>query len=368
MPLHLGTRKGLFTLARKNGAWEIVGTAFLGDHIPMLLPDVADDTLYAAAELGHFGTKLHRSEDGGVSWDEIATPAYPEKPEDTPDIMSPMGDGPIPWSLEKIWALEAAGKEHAGALWCGTIPGGLFRSGDRGQNWELVRSLWDLPERAQWFGGGYDFPGIHSICVDPRDSDRIALGISCGGVWITEDDGATWAQKAHGMVADFMPPDQADNPNIQDPHRVVQCRGAPDHFWAQHHNGIFRSTDNSESWQRVRNENPADFGFGVAVHPGDPETAWFVPGINDEKRIPVDGRLVVTRTRDGGKSFEQLRNGLPQEHAYDLVLRHALEIDPTGEILAFGSTTGSLWISEDQGDHWTCVTTHLPPIYCVRFG
>ena len=135
----------------------------------------------------------------------------------------------------------------------------------------------------------------------------------------------------------------------------------------QHHNGIFRSKDNCASWQEVKCAEPSSFGFAVAVHPADPEVAWFVPAISDERRVPADGRVVVTRTRDGGQSFEVLGNGLPQQDAYDLVYRHALTIDSTGERLAFGSTTGSLWITEDQGDHWHCVSNHLPPIYAVLF-
>ena len=121
-------------------------------------------------------------------------------------------------------------------------------------------------------------------------------------------------------------------------------------------------------WEEITEAGPSTFGFATAVDPADPDTAWFVPGIKDEKRIPVGGKLVVTRTRDGGKSFETLREGLPQDHAYDLVFRHALDIDTSGNRLAFGSTTGNLWVSETQGDSWQCVSQHLPPIYAVRFG
>lgn len=147
---------------------------------------------------------------------------------------------------------------------------------------------------------------------------------------------------------------------------MVQCAGAPDRLWVQHHCGIYISRDASESWQDVKAQ-PSSFGFGVVVHPREPDTAWFVPGIKDEKRIPVDGKLVVTRTRDGGKSFDVLRKGLPQSHAYDLVLRHALAIDRSGDRLAFGSTTGGVWVSEDQGDSWANVSHSLPPVYAVRF-
>jgi hypothetical protein len=168
------------------------------------------------------------------------------------------------------------------------------------------------------------------------------------------------------MWAAYMPPEMRDYPNIQDPHRVVRCRAEPDCLWAQHHNGIFRSTDGAASWHEIPGVQPSTFGFGVAVHPDDPDVAWFVPGTSDEKRIPPDGRVVVTRTRDGGRTFDILRSGLPQEHAYDLVYRHALDVDDRGETLAFGWTTGSLWISDDQGDSWQAVSEHLPPVYCVR--
>ena len=114
--------------------------------------------------------------------------------------------------------------------------------------------------------------------------------------------------------------------------------------------------------------SPTSFGFAVAVHPRDPDTAWFVPAVKDEHRLPADGSVVVARTRDGGATYEVLREGLPQEHAYDITYRHGLDIDKTGTRLAFGSTTGSLWITEDQGDSWQCVSEHLPPIYSVRFS
>jgi photosystem II stability/assembly factor-like uncharacterized protein len=274
---------------------------------------------------------------------------------------------PVAWKLVKIWILESGHASEPGVIWCGTIPGGLLRSADRGQSWELVRSLWDDPARKQWFGGGADLPGIHSICVHPDNPRHVTIGISCGGVWVTSDGGSTWNNQSEGMWAAYMPPELQRDPNIQDPHRVVQCASRPECYWTQHHNAIFRSTDGAASWQEVNDVPPANFGLAVAVHPQDPDTAWFVPAIKDERRIPVDGKVVVTRTRDGGRSFDVLREGLPQRHAYDLVYRHALDVDETGERLAFGSTTGSLWISENQGDSWQCVSQHLPPVYCVRF-
>jgi hypothetical protein len=363
--LFVSTRKGLFTLDRTASGWGITRTSFLADPVTIVL-DAGQGRIYAALELGHFGVKLHRSADGGETWEECAAPAYPPRPEDVEDRDA--NGKEIPWRVEKIWALSPGGADEPGVLWCGTLPGGLFRSADGGDSWELNRPLWDVPERRYWFGGGYDYPGIHSICVDPRDSRRVLVGISCGGAWRTEDGGASWAMRATGMRAEYMPPEKAYDPISQDPHALVQCRSRPDTLWVQHHNGVFRSTDGAESWQEIENVPVSGFGFAVAVHPHDGDTAWFVPAIKDERRIPVDGKLVVTRTRDGGRTFDVLRGGLPQEHAYDLIYRHSLDVDDTGDRLAFGSTTGGLWVSEDQGDRWECVSTHLPPIYCVRFA
>ena len=169
------------------------------------------------------------------------------------------------------------------------------------------------------------------------------------------------------MRAAYMPPERQHDPNIQDPHHRVLCPTRPEVLWAQHHNGIFRSTDGAMHWQEITDVKPSSFGFAVAVHPTDPDTAWFVPAVKDECRVPVNHQLVVTRTRNAGRSFEILRAGLPQEHSYDLVYRHGLDIDPTGERLVFGSTTGNLWVSENRGDAWQLVSNHLPPVYGVRF-
>ena len=357
--LYVATRKGLFTLSKRNRSWEIIDHVFQGEPVSMLLPDKRDNTLYAALNLGHFGVKLHRRNDGSETWEEIAVPVYPPQPEDAKGS---------DWTLKQIWSLEAGRPDQDGRLWAGTLPGGLFRSDDRGDSWALNEALWYRDERLEWFGGGYDDPGIHSICVNPNDGKILTVGVSCGGVWQTMDEGNSWKQCAHGMRAEFMPPAKVMEPNIQDPHRLVQCVGDADKFWVQHHNGIFKSRDHSKSWQEIEGVKPSTFGFALVVHPADPDKAWFIPSVKDECRIPVDGKLVVNRTVDGGKTFETLRNGLPQKNAYDLVLRHGMDIDDGGELLAFGSTTGGLWVSENQGDEWICVSEHLPPVSCLRFG
>lgn len=358
--LWVGTRKGLFRLESGDAgkSWRIANVSFLGEPVSMVLHDPRDRAVYAALNLGHFGVKMHRSDDGGKSWSEIAAPAHPKS--ENPEVK----DKPT----SQIWALEPAGPTTSDGIWAGTLPGGLFHSSDRGASWKLNTGLWNHPQRAKWFGGGADEPGIHSVCVDPRDKKNVMVGVSCAGVWRTGDGGETWSQTAHGMIAEYMPPEKREDPDSQDPHRVMHCPSNPDLVWTQHHNGVFRSVDNGKRWTQVTGLKPSSFGFGVAVHPKDGNTAWFVPAVKDQTRIPVEGRLVVTRTRDGGKSCDVLTNGLPQDHCYDLVYRHAFEVDSTGKTLAMGSTTGHVWSSPDGGDSWHRLPHFLPPIYVVRFG
>ncbi len=294
---YLSTRKGLFELRRDGAGWQLGERHFLGEPVSIALADARDGSLYAALNLGHFGVKLHRRDPGGA-WVEVAAPAYPPKPADSAD--------PVEWKNKLVWSLEAGGADQPGVLWAGTLPGGLFKSCDRGDSWQLVHALWDVPQRGEWFGGGYDVPGIHSICVDPRNSDHLLVAVSCGGVWRTEDGGASWAVSSTGMRADYMPPELNENEAVQDPHRMLRCAGQPDLLWCQHHNGIWRSQDNGRHWQEVTNAPLSHFGFALAVHPRDGASAWFVPAESDQRRIPPDAVMALTRTVDGGSSFSVL--------------------------------------------------------------
>ncbi len=348
------TRKGLFELRLRGASWQVENLSFTADPVTMLLPPDASGHMLAGLNLGHFGAKLQASDDAGQTWREVAAPSFPPQPDGA--------EGPA-WKLEQVFALERAGD----AIWCGSVPGGLFVSHDRGESWQLAEALWRDPRRTEWMGGGNPNPALHSICPHPTQPQELLIGVSCGGAWRTTDGGASWALRAKGMRADFMPPELAGDENSQDPHLIARCRDAPDVLWCQHHCGIFRSTDNGATWDELQAQ-PSSFGFAVAAHPHEPGTAWFAPAIKDERRIPVDAALCVTRTRDGGKTFDVLRNGLPQQHCYDLIYRHGLAVDDTGEQLIMGSTTGGLWASGDGGDSWQTVSTHLPPIYAVKFG
>ena len=177
-----------------------------------------------------------------------------------------------------------------------------------------------------------------------------------------------WQLRAKGMRAADMPPERAEDANVQDPHRVVRRPAQPEVLWCQHHNGIWRSTDDALSWVEVTTAPVSNFGFAVAVHPRDPDTAWFVPAEADQRRVPIGAALVVNRSTDGGRSFSSLRQGLPQQDCYDLVYRHGLAVADDGRSLLMGSTTGGLWASLDGGDSWQTASLNLPPIAAVRFG
>lgn len=357
--LLVATRKGLFILDPARHGWQLARPHFPGEPVTQALRDPADGTLYAALRLGHFGVKLKRSSDGGASWEEIASPAFPPKPAE-----GPWKDDATPWSVDMVWSLEAGG----GRLWAGALPAGLFVSDDRGDSWQLVSSLWEREERREWMGGGYDHAGIHSIVVDPRDPRHVTIAISCGGVWQTPDGGATWTNTSDGMEASYMPPERRFDGNIQDVHRIAACAAQPDVLWAQHHCGLYRSGDGGRRWDAVAAPQPSGFGFAVAAHPRDPQRAWFAPAHSDAQRMPVDGHMVVTETRDAGASFRSLGYGLPPKDAYHLVYRHALAVADDGRTLAMGSTTGGLWFSEDEGALWHCLSRDLPPIAQVRFA
>ncbi|MCB1164038.1 glycosyl hydrolase [bacterium] len=357
--LILGTRKGVIILDAAGGGWTPRAATQLGIPVPYAVSDPRSGRLWASLDHGHWGQKLVHSDDDGATWAEVAAPVYPEGEELKPGK---------PASLRLIWVITPGPADQPGRLWLGTEPGGLFRSDDGGGSWQLVESLWRHPSRPDnWFGGGRDEAGIHSVLVDPRDSRRVLVGVSCAGVFESRDDGVTWTTANRGLKAGYLPDPDVDVGH--DPHLVVGCPTNFDALWQQNHCGIFRSRDGGANWSQVSEEGgPAHFGFAVAVDPADGDTAWVVPAIADECRVAVGGALCVSRSEDGGKTWTALRKGLPQEHCYDIVFRHALDIDDSGRTLAFGSTSGNLYVSGDRGDSWQCLGTHFPPIYSVRFA
>jgi photosystem II stability/assembly factor-like uncharacterized protein len=350
-----------------------------------LARDPHSGTLWAALGHGHWGAKLSHSTDDGATWVEPPQVRYPEGARYL-QIPMPQEDGssggpPVlkDATVQKLWIIAFG---QPGRIYVGTIPGGLFVSDDGGERFELCRPLWSHESRGgdlftgdgtgvtHWFGtpaseGGDFAPGIHSVVVDPRDPRRVLVAVSTAGVLETTDDGATWRSRNRGMLMDYLPDPTAEWGH--DPHCIELCAGDPDHVWQQNHCGVFYSRDGAATWTKVSApEQGVHFGFPIAVDAADGRTAWVVPGKADMQRMAIDGGLFVARTQDGGQTWEALREGLPQESAYDVVYRHALS--NRGDRLAFGSTTGNLYVSEDRGESWTAVAHNLPPIYSVRFA
>lgn len=357
----LGTRKGLITLERgAGGRYGVTGTEFDGIPVAYAARDERTNRIWACLEHGHWGPKLHRTDERGREFEEILAPCFPEH------ALSVDGraEGEAP-AVGGIWCVVGGGAGHPERIWLGTFPGALFRSDDGGEHFELVESLWDHPHRPEWFGGGRDTPGLHSILVDPRDEDRVLIGVSCGGVYETVDAGETWVPRNQGLVADFLP--EPNSEVGQDPHCIALCTAAPDVVWQQNHCGVYRSTDAGHTWNDIGQKNgPVRFGFPILPHRENPEVAWVIPAISDEMRMAVDGALVVHRTDDGGKTWRARAKGLPQTAVYDVVYRHAL--DGNGDELVFGSTTGNVFYSGDGGESWECLGAHFPPVYSVRFA
>ena len=358
--LILGTRKGLLVMKRNGRSWQTIHSAFHGVPFSYAMEDHRTGILWACADHGHWGQKLYRSHDGGATLEEVPAPRYPEGTMAS-DVWT---GGEKEAAVTYLWTIAPGGDDHPERLYIGTEPGGLFRSDDNGQSFEFVEGLWNHPSRPKnWFGGGRDQAGTCSIVVDPRDSDHLFVGISVGGVYESTDGGQSWVGRNKGLRADYLPEPYAEYGH--DPHCLIANPSNPDVLWQQNHCGVFRSTDAGRNWLDVSFDK-VKFGFPIVTDAQDVNTAWVVPGISDEKRMAFDGALFVGRTEDGGESWQELRNGLPQENCFDIVFRHAFDID--GGTLVFGSTTGNLFLSEDRGDSWQCLGSALPPIYSVRFA
>jgi hypothetical protein len=392
--LVLATRKGVLILHRTAAGWTAAPIAHPGVNVAFAAHDPRDGTLWASLDHGHWGPKMSRSRDGGLTWEDAPSIKYPEGARFVAQYMPLPGEDPDEVgkrpkykdaTLLKTWFLAFGNNDQPGVMYAGTIPGGLFVSTDGGESWELNRPLWNHESRGgdlfageatsenTWGGtpAAVDYgefaPGIHSVLVDPRDSRHLYVAVSSAGVLESRDGGESWSGANKGMLMDYLP-----NPAAEwghDPHYVALCQHDPDHLWQQNHCGVFYSADAAATWSKVSDPSVAvHFGFPIAADPNDGRTAWVVPGRADSHRMSIDGGLFVARTEDGGKSWQTFRAGLPQQHAYDLVYRHALDVSPCGKRVAFASTTGNCYLSEDRGETWQCLGNHFPPVYSVRFA
>ncbi len=388
----LGTRKGTVLIDRNHSGWHSRPIVHEGVPVCYAASDPRDGSLWASLDHGHWGPKLSRSRDGGFTWQDMPSIKYPEgaryivKYLPTPDFDPETPEGRPDYrdaTVFKIWNIAFGTADQPDRLYAGTIPGGLFISDDNGESWALNRPLWNHESRGgdlfngdatsenRWQGtpASIDYgvfePGIHSIIVDPRNPDHILVAASSAGVIATTDCGQTWNSRNKGMLMDYLPNPEAEWGH--DPHFVTACPNQPGHLWQQNHCGVFHSEDGAQTWKKVSMpEVGVHFGFPIAVDDNDGRTAWVVPARSDSERMAIGGGLSVARTTDGGASWQSYNSGLPQSDAYDIVLRHALDV--AGDCLCFGTTTGNVYLSEDGGESWRCIGNNFPPVYSVRFG
>ena len=353
--LMVGTTKGAFLLRSDSSRahWDMDGPHFPGEEVYALALDQREGrhTLWAAPNSPFFGTTLRRSDDLGESWS-----GKDERP-----VKFPEASG---LSLERIWQVQPGPDAEPDRLFLGVEPSCLFESTDRGESWQPVEGFLGHEHREYWTPGNGGLC-LHTIVLHPDAPDRMLVAFSTGGVYGTDDAGVTWAPRNRGVRADFLPD---KHPEFgQCVHKVVHHPSRPDRLFLQNHWGLYRSDDWADSWQDVANGVPSDFGFAMAIHPRDPDAVYIVPLESDGFRCCPEAKLRVYRTRDAGESWQAMTEGLPQEGAYETVLRDALDTDsaePAG--VYFGTRSGKLYASVDDGESWTLVREGLPPVVCVK--
>jgi photosystem II stability/assembly factor-like uncharacterized protein len=362
--LLVATRKGAWIFhgdaARKG--WRADGPHFLGHIFNHVVADPRDGrTILAAAKTGHLGPTVFRSADRGKTWKEAARPpAFPK---------SPNGK-----AVDHTFWLTPGHASQPGVWFAGTSPQGLFRSQDGGVTWDLFGEMNNDPQYRAWMGGEQDGtpdgPKLHSILVDPRDPQRMLFGMSGGGVHESSDGGRTFRPLIDGL--DVVEGFDRTQPTFHDPHCLRLCPSNPDRIYQQNHCGVYRLDRPSTTWVRIGGgiaKEVGDVGFPMVVHPRDADVAWIMPmdGSTVWPRVSPGGKPAVYVTRNSGATWDRQDAGFPKEQAWWTVKRQAMtrdDADPVG--LYFGTTSGELWTSRDEGRNWECIARHLPEIYSVE--
>lgn len=353
--LMVGTRKGLWigTSDDDRTDWSWSGPHFAMEEVYSVLVETSGDRprLLAGASSSWLGPQVWRSDDLGETWQETPNGA----------IRFPDGAGA---TLERVWQLTPG--TEPGVVFAGTEPGAIFRSTDRGETFQLEQALWDHPQRQEW-NAGYGGQAFHTILPHPDRPESVLAAISTGGVYRTEDNGKSWSPSNTGIKAEFMPGERSYPEFGQCVHKVARHPAAPERLFLQNHGGVYRSEDGGASWQDIAPGLPSEFGFPVMVHPREPETVFLFPIVDAGARWPVDGKARVWRSRDAGDSWEPMGEGSLPDQFFVAVMRDAMCVDaqqPAG--LYFGGRNGGVWASVDEGATWREIHSDLPDVMVVR--
>jgi len=352
--LLVGTIKGAFLLRSnaERARWEVAGPYFHGQSIYALAYDERQERHRLWASTSTFwGTFLRYSDDFGKSW---------TNPQEA-NVKFPADCGQ---SLKNIWQVCLGRENEPDTMYCGVEPAALFESHDAGESWSLVRGLFNHPHRPRWVPGNGGLC-LHTIVLDPAKKERMYIAVSAGGVYRTDDGGKSWQARNRGIRVLHTPERYPEFGQCI--HKMVLHPARPERLFLQNHGGLYRSDDNGDTWKGISNGVPSDFGFAMVMHPRDADCVYILPIDSDEFRCTPEGRLRVYRTRNAGDSWEALTRGLPQKGAYETVLRDAMAtdgLDPAG--IYFGTRSGELFASNDEGKNWRLILSGLPSVVCVK--
>ncbi|WP_370402180.1 WD40/YVTN/BNR-like repeat-containing protein [Sulfitobacter sp. JB4-11] len=364
----LGTTKGAFVLRPDGTDWSVSGPHCDGWCINHVIGDPDHDMIWAGGGSDWSGAGVWRSEDG-ENWElsKLSKGQIDEWAASDPDTAAFFDWKPteVPFeNLMAVWSLHSA---H-GVLYAGTNPASLLSSSDGGLTWQRNAALDAHPSREGWNPGGAGLV-LHTLISDPQHADKIWLGISAAGVFATEDGGASWERRnrlSNDTVCTAHPHPAA--PRDGDTGYCVHNmqRGPGDLMYQQNHHGTYRSTDGGRTWRDITAGLPSTFGFPIAIHPDDPDMIWVVPLNGDSVgRYPPDASAAVWKSADGGETWHAKRDGLPQGSCFFTVLRQSMATDPKAGIY-FGTNTGSVFASFDEGESWSEIARHLPTILSVE--
>jgi hypothetical protein len=349
--LLIGTKKGLFVLRGQGpGTFEIVTRAFAGNVVEYAMRDPRTGRYFASVTSGFYGPRLMYTTDPAGEWDQASGIAFSEGDEVT---------------LERIWVVKPG--EADGQLWAGTDPAALWGSRDGGATWARNEALWKQRIAGDW-QPGLGGLALHSICPWPGDPMRLAVGISAAGVWLTDDGGSSWRTGYTGLVPEYMPEDARADTNVLCVHNMHRAPLRPERLFMQFHGGVYRSDDEGATWIDIHEGLPSPFGFPLLTDPADPDSAFLIPMTGAEDRVVPAGSLAVFGTRDAGATWSRYGDGLPSTEAYVTILRQAFDRDGEGPHMGlwFGATSGEVFGSIDAGGSWFTVAPRLAPVTSVR--